>query len=335
MTNLFNKNLAGEATKTMNVTNKLSKVLEELDFLVVTKDNLSTNLRIVDGRIKLADRAGATTLSHELTQFRRELVESINRNEPVGRMLLKQAEEIHPDVAEFVRTLTNTRRGLIGPQEFAQISRIMSRNLSERAPIANNFVSFWKQAGRLFVTETEQVDIPWVTFDGKVMTQRYRPRLQERIEFRDAITGRRIQNIYESAAEDARLLGKSSIGDAGIGLGVNGNHSNDATIVRRFHLWGRRNNVDTATIHDAFFTNISEANRARDALREIYADAVESQTVLNTLKEMRRRGLSRQSYNRLVRLAREQGLIDPDNAITREDVLSPLTEGLDWYGIGP
>ena len=125
------------------------------------------------------------------------------------------------------------------------------------------------------------------------------------------------------------------LNDARIGLGVNGNHSNDATIVRRFHLWGRKNGVGTATIHDAFFTNIGVARQAKDALRTIYADALGGDTIRNTLKEMRKQGLSRKSYNELLRKAKEQGLIDPENKITRQDILAPLRSGEDWYGIGP
>jgi hypothetical protein len=144
-----------------------------------------------------------------------------------------------------------------------------------------------------------------------------------------------VANIYEADAPDGKLLGKASVADAGIGLGVNGNHSNDASIVRRFHLWGRKNNVPTATIHDAFFTNIAVANRAKLALREIYANAVESNTVRNTLKEMRKRGLSRQTYLSLLAEAKRLGLIDPPNKITRKDILAPIKTGQDWYGIGP
>jgi DNA-directed RNA polymerase len=178
-------------------------------------------------------------------------------------------------------------------------------------------------------------DLPWVTFDGKVLTQRYRPRVEERIEFNDPVTGRKIQNIYGAAAEDGKLLGKASINDAGAGFGVNGNHSNDATLVRQFHLWGRKKNIPTATIHDAFFTNISVANQARSALRTIYADALQGDTVRKTLKEMRKRGLPRKAYLELLAEATQLGLIDPPNKITRRDILAPLKEGQDWYGIGP
>jgi len=326
---------AGAATKTANIANKFSKVLDDMGFVTVTKDNLGEYLRIIDGKIKVSDRLGTTSVSAELTSFRKELVELINKNEPAGRTLLKQAQDIHPDVGDFVNKLTNARRGIVGPKEFSEISRIMSKNLAARAPVTDNFINYWKDVARVYVNETQKVDIPWVTFDGKIMTQRYRPKLQERIEFRDPVTNRLVANIYESSAEDGKLLGKSSLNDARIGLGVNGNHSNDATIVRRFHLWGRKNGVGTATIHDAFFTNIGVARQAKDALRTIYADALGGDTIRNTLKEMRKQGLSRKSYNELLRKAKEQGLIDPENKITRQDILAPLRSGEDWYGIGP
>ena len=326
---------AGDATKTANVSGKFAKVLESQGFITVTKETLSENLRIIDGKIKVADRLGASSVSAELKSFRDELVEIINKNEPAGRTLLKQAQDIHPDVADFVNKLMDARQGIIGPKDFTEISRIMSRNLAQRAPVTDNFINYWKDVAKVFVNDTQKVDIPWVTFDGKIMTQRYRPKLQERIEFTDPVTGRRVANIYEAAAEDGKLLGKSSLNDARIGLGVNGNHSNDAAIVRQFHLWGLKNNVETATIHDAFFTNLGEARRAKDALRTIYADALEGDTIRKTLAEMLRQGLSRKSYNELLNKAKELGLIDPPDKITRKDILAPILEGEDWYGIGP
>jgi hypothetical protein len=306
-----------------------------MGFITVTKENLNSTLRIVDGKIKIAQRQGATGLVSELTSFKDELVELINKSQPVGRTLLKEAQDIHPDVGNFVLKLTNSRKGIVGPKDFSEISRIMSKNMSQRAPITDNFINFWKKASVTYVNDTKKVDIPWVTFDGKIMTQRYRPKIQERIEFTDPITGRRIKNIYEAAAEDGKLLGKGSINDARIGLGVNGNHSNDAAIVRQFHLWARKNSVESATIHDAFFTNIGEARRAKNALRTIYADALGGDTIRKTLREMRRQGLSRKSYNELLALAKKQGLLDPVNKITRKDILEPLSGNKDWYGIGP
>ena len=326
---------AGAATKTANVARGLVKVLDDKGFLTITKDNLNANLRIIDGKIKLAKRENAVSVVSELEGFRSELVSLINKGQPVGRKLLKDAQDIHPDVADFVREMSNARRGIVTPKDFSEISRIMSKNMSARAPVTDNFINYWKKVATTYVNETQKTDIPWVTFDGKVMMQRYRFKEQERIEFRDPVTGRKVANIYEDASTDGKLLGKASLNDARIGLGVNGNHSNDAVIVRRFHLWGRKNGVETATIHDAFFTNIGEARRAKTALRTIYADALEGDTIRKTLREMRKEGLSRKSYNELLEEAKRQGLIDPPNKITRKDILEPLTENKDWYGIGP
>ena len=326
---------AGDATKTANVAGKLSKVLEGKGYVTVTKANLSEQLRIIDGKIKIAQKLDAETSVKELQSFRAELVDLINNNEPAGSTLMKQAIEVHPDTASFVEKLMNSRKGIIGPKEFAEVSRIMSKNLAARAPVTDQFINFWKDVAKAYVTETQKVDIPWVTFDGKVMMQRYRPRLQERIEFTDPVTGRKVSNIYEAKAEDGKLLGKSSLNDARIGLGVNGNHSNDAVIVRRFHLWGRKNGIGTATIHDAFFTNIGDAMKAKDALRTIYADALGGDTIRRTLQEMRKQGMSYNTYLKLLDEAKRRGLIDPPNKITRRDILAPIADGFDWYGIGP
>lgn len=211
----------------------------------------------------------------------------------------------------------------------------MSKHLAERAPITGKFVQFWKLAAKSFINETQMVDIPWVTFDGKVLYQRYRPKIQTAIDFIDPVTGRRVRNIYQDSATEGTLIGKSSLVRASIGFGVNGNHMNDASLVRQFHLWGRKNSVGTATIHDAFFTNIGDASPARNALRVIYADALEGDTIRSTLAQMRKEGLSEATYQMLIAKAKEDGLIDPPNKITRKDILAPIPPGMDWYGIGP
>lgn len=85
----------------------------------------------------------------------------------------------------------------------------------------------------------------------------------------------------------------------------------------------------------AFFTNIGDATKAKWALREIYADSLEGETIKSTLRQMRKEGMSEATYQMLLRRAREDGLIDPPNKITRADVLAKVPVGMDWYGIGP
>ena len=327
--------MAGDATKTANIANKLSGILNKKGYNAITKDNLNDILRVVDGKIKVADKLGASVTVDSLKGFRSELIEMVNGNTPVGRQLLLAARELHPDVEDFVIKLSNARVGLVGPKDFEEISRIMSKHLSARAPVTDEFINFWKAAAKTYVKETEKVDIPWVTFDGKVMMQRYRGKNQTRIDFTDPVTGRKIANIYEGTIDDGKLRGKHAFADASIGLGVNGNHSNDAVIVRRFHLWGLKNGVDTGTIHDAFFTNLADAQKAKDALRTIYADALEGDTIRKTLQAWRKEGLSKAAYDKLIAEAKRRGLIDPPNKLTREDILAPIRDGYDWYGIGP
>lgn len=50
---------------------------------------------------------------------------------------------------------------------------------------------------------------------------------------------------------------------------------------------------------------------------------------------MRRQGLSNKSYQTLLDKAKQDGLIDPENKITRKEILEAIPEGKDWYGIGP
>jgi len=327
---------AGEATQAANIEAKFSKVLSGKGFTVITKQEVTSLSERFSTLIKQSDRIGANSVSLELQAMKKELIELVNNNMPIGRSLLKEALVIHPDVADFATKLTNSGRGLIGPKEFEAVSKIMSKHLALRAPVTKNFTQFWNRAAKEYVRETQSTDIPWVTFDGKALKQTgYRVPTQQRIEFTDPVTGRKVANIYETTATDGKLIGKSSIQRAGIGAGVNGNHMNDATLVRQFHLWGRKQNIETATIHDAFFTNIGHSDLAKDALRNIYADALDGETIRKTLKSMRDNGMTYKTYQRLLREAKFLGLIDPPNKITRREILAPVGTGEDWYGIGP
>jgi SPP1 gp7 family putative phage head morphogenesis protein len=326
---------AGQATQAGAIEAKLAKVLAKKNFVVVTADELRDFNKGIDNAIKAAEKSNASSVAASLRELKTEVNYSITNNVPIGKKLLAHARDVHPDSELFVAKLTNVKGGIVGPQQFKEVARIMSKHLKDVAPVTENFISYWKKVAEVYITESGKVDIPWVTVDGKLLYQRYRPTVQERISFIDPVTGRRVSNVYEVAITDSKYLGRSSIIDARSGLGVNGNHMNDASIVRKFHLWGRANNVNTATIHDGFFTNIVDSTDAKWALRRIYADAVEGQTLLRTLKEMRKQGLSKESYERLLKEAEELGLLNPKDGITAEDILELILEGEDWYGIGP
>ena len=119
------------------------------------------------------------------------------------------------------------------------------------------------------------------------------------------------------------------------------NHSNDAVIVKRFHLWGRKAGVPTSTIHDAFFTNAAQ----------VYADMISRNVIKQTLDEMRARGLPKELYDQYLDEAIDKGLIPvPGRSViggkvlklvdilTEDDVLKAIPKGfekdLGWYGIG-
>ena len=336
---------AGSSTQSASLADNLAKELLKKDYVVVTRkktgntpkeafSQLDLN-KIFKQEIDLANKAGATETAKDLQVALRELNDVIDKDAPVGSMLRKMARDSHPDVQDFVDRISSTNAGLVGPNEFKVIATIMSEQLSKRAPVTETFIKFWKGVAQDYILETKKVDIPWVTFDGKVMRQRYRPTVEEAITWIDPNTGRRVKNIYRSQVDDGKFIGKSSIIDARTGLGVSGNHSNDAAIVRRFHLWGRKNNIPTASIHDAFVTNVADATKAKAALRIMYGDAVNSNTIMNTLNQMRKDGMSRATYNKYVQQAKDYGLLPDEDALTRDDVLAPLGEGEFFYGIGP
>ena len=222
------------------------------------------------------------------------------------------------------------------------------------------------------ITETEVLlpnklpktwtQIPWVNFDGKIVEQKFTQSFEERLRYRDA-DGKWITNIIQVQQktdptwwEEAINKG-NKINDivdaqkARTAFAVNGNHSNDATLVKQFHLWGRRKNVPTATIHDAFFTNAADLLEAKTALRASYARAVKQETIKATLDEMRARGLPKELYDKYLNEAIDIGLIpvvgrsrvggkllEAKDILTEEDILEQIPKGFksnrSWYGIG-
>ena len=129
------------------------------------------------------------------------------------------------------------------------------------------------------------------------------------------------------------------------------NHSNDATIVKNFHIWGSENKIPTSTVHDAFVTNAAKMLDARKALRDIYAKASDNTSIKDTLDEMYRRGLPKELYKKYLDEAIDIGLIPvvgrskvggkiitDEDVLKREDILREIDEDFRsnryWYGIG-
>ena len=121
--------------------------------------------------------------------------------------------------------------------------------------------------------------------------------------------------------------------------------------MKQFHLWGKKHNIATSTIHDAFFTNSADMLLARKALRSIYARALNRNVILETLNEMRNRGLPKEVYEAYLEEAIEKGLIpvkgkskvggrvvQDKDILDVKDILSPIPSGFSsdygWYGVG-
>ena len=325
---------AGKATQIANIEAKLASILGKNDgLLVINKAELSKVNRLIDGRIKFSEANDSLETARRLRLFKKELEAVVKNERSYDSALMREASDLHEDVALFISRLSNTHQKIIGPDVFREISTIMSEYLAKEAPITQTFIEFWKDAARTFVQETKSAEIPWVTFDGKLLKQNYQVKVEQKIAYKDARTGRYIENIVQIKPEDDVVLGKISEIEARSGLGVNGNHSNDATIVRKFHLWGKKAGVDTATIHDAFFTNIADAPTANNQLRLIYGDAAESDSIRDTLKAMKSYGLSSESYRRLLKKAEEGDLLG--NTLSRKDIVRELLPDEAYYGIGP
>ena len=205
-------------------------------------------------------------------------------------------------------------------------------------------------------------NVPWVNFDGKTIEQNFTQSFEERLVYRDR-DGNYVNNILQipqktEASWWDQIINKSGkindIADASkarTAFAVNGNHSNDATLVKQFHLWGKRTGVPTSTIHDAFFTNAADMLEARQGLRGIYARALKGNSVKKTLDEMRARGLPKDVYDKFLNEAIDTGLIPvagrskvgnhiltEDDILKVDDILEEVPDKFEndygWYGIG-
>jgi SPP1 gp7 family putative phage head morphogenesis protein len=204
--------------------------------------------------------------------------------------------------------------------------------------------------------------VPWVNFDGKIIEQNFTQTFEERLRYQDK-DGKWITNIIQVPQKTdptwwEEFLNKADkindIADAGkarTAFAVNGNHSNDATLVKQFHLWGMKNDVPTSTVHDAFFTNTTDMLKARAALRQIYSNALNSNVIKATLDEMYARGLPREVYYRYLNEAIDIGLIPvvgrsrvggklltDSDILTNKDIMKHVPEGFfedfGFYGVG-
>jgi len=206
-------------------------------------------------------------------------------------------------------------------------------------------------------------NVPFVNFDGKVLEQNYSQIFEERLRYKDK-NGNWVTNIVQVPQKTEATWWEQLVNASGkiddiadatkarTAYGVNANHSNDAVIVKRFHLWGSDNKIPTSTIHDAFFTNAADSLKAKQALREIYADVMERNVIQETLTEMRNRGLPNDLYNQYRNEAIDIGLIpvpgrskidgktltDKDilkaKDILEDLILDDFSNDRNWYGIG-
>jgi len=204
-------------------------------------------------------------------------------------------------------------------------------------------------------------NVPWVNFDGKVLEQNFTQRFEERLLYKDKFGNwqTNILNIPQKTEatwweqvinKDGKINDIADVTKARTAYAVNGNHSNDATLVKNFHLWGKSEKIDTATIHDAFFTNITDMLKGRQALRENYAKTLDRNITKDILDEMRARGLPKALYKQYLNEAIELGIIPvpgkskiggktltEKDILTKEDILKDISFNYDndygWYGV--
>ena len=293
---------------------------------------------------------GDSTKGYVLPDFISDLLD-LKRGEPLAEKALKNFGVWKPNgtLAQIIYGVKDPTRRRSGAK-YLKVDFLQLKNISEVEVFkANELPKSW-------------TNVPWVNFDGKKLEQNFTQTIEQRLTYQDA-DGNWVNNILQvpqrtEATWWEQVINKSGkINDvansqkARTSYPVSGNHSNDAVLVKRFHLWGEKNGVATSTIHDAFFTNAADIVKARSALRKIYADSLNNNSVKLTLDEMLKRGLPRDIYNAYLNEAIELGIIpipgrsrvggrllkDTD-ILSREDILREVPEvfedDLGWYGVG-
>jgi hypothetical protein len=303
----------------------------------------------------VGDLLGLNKLTKELFGSRFSEMLGVDPKTPITEQVLKKFSWFKPnsslaDILLGGTAASETRRT---GAKYAKIEIFDILNVSKGFQLfyANKLPKKW-------------TNVPWVNFDGKVLEQNFTQTYEERLLYRDK-DGNMIMNVIQvpqktEASWWEQVINKegqindiADVTKARTAYAVNGNHSNDATLVKGFHLWGKKNNIPTSTIHDAFFANASDMIKARAGLRDLYATAVDKQSVRATLDEMRARGLPKEIYQKYLDEAIETGLIPvigrsringvlltKEDILTKQDILGTIpdpakfNDDLGFYGIG-
>lgn len=306
--------------------------------------------------------AGGPKKGYTLPRWLSEFL-GLKANEPISEKILKRFDFWRPD-----GIASNALFGVPSPTDRRVGAKYLKLAITTPTIDVKNFALGKEvklsEVSVLYSNDLPKswTNIPWVNFDGKIIEQNFTQSFEERLRYRDK-DGKWITNIIQVPQKtdpsliDELINKEGKINDiadaqkARTAFAVNGNHSNDATLVKQFHMWGAKNGVPTSTIHDAFFTNAGEMLKARTALRQIYANAAEKNVIKATLDEMRARGLPQDIYQKYLDEAIDIGLIPvvgrsriggklltDQDILLREDVLEEIPEGFEsnfgWYGIG-
>lgn len=285
----------------------------------------------------------------------------LKAGEPVSEKLLKQFSFWHPK-----GVLSELLYGVESPEDRAVGKKVYSIDFGKAADVIPSLKKGKIEATLAYADKNDLpkswTNVPWVNFDGNVIEQNFTQSFEERLVYKDK-EGNWTTNILmvpqktqatwweEFFNKEGKINDIADATKARTAFAVNGNHSNDAVIVKKFHLWGKKNNISTSTIHDAFFTNIADLLKGRTALRNIYAQTLKKNVVKATLDEMLKRGLPKEIYNAYLQEAIEKGLIPiagksrvGDKLLEEADILkeSDITievpydfeENYGWYGVG-
>lgn len=322
----------GSGTPGINarVSKELSDVLGKKNILVTTRAEHLQQKKLIASRIKAAEAVGADDTVSALQKLGAELDDAIAGDMVAAREAMELAAEYSPDMTQFVNRYLQPRAGIVGPDDFREISNIMLENLESRASGMDDYITFWKNAAVKFIEESGSTSIPLRTFDGKDWVLRFPPTVEKELRFWDPKSNRYIKNIVKETVTDDKLLGKMSMIKSRTGYGVSFTHANDSSVLRLMYKYAEKDGIDISSIHDAVMGNLEDITKLRGYGKKAYAAAREEPIIRKTLELMKKEGMSDRTYRQLMKEAEARGLLRND--FTAKDILEEKGGDYFFYG---
>jgi hypothetical protein len=136
----------------MNVENKLAKALGKDDNLFVIKAaDRDQVLNEISARMARYEKLDPDLYS-ELKRLRMDVKEVFNKGLTPSDEIIEQLYFLDPKTRDVIEKISRNQLKTITPDDFSQVSLIMSEHLSEQVPILKEFTKFFGRLAETYLT---------------------------------------------------------------------------------------------------------------------------------------------------------------------------------------